>query len=218
MVVDDHPRMREAICMVLDLPGGVVVVGEASTGEEAVGLVPKVDPDVILMDVRMPEMGGIEATRRVKQLRPSVAVVALTSWGDDPSDMLEAGASDYLVKPSDGDHILNAILNAVTQAARGGWWVSHYLARWQSAAMEAQAHWSTGETPVQSDDFGSLWRWERSGGEPLVWVQVINSTPEPDGSFKDYFLRVPPWMTTAREAVAWTFGEDEESYAPDVQT
>lgn len=75
-----------------------------------------------------------------------------------------------------------------------------------------------GATQVHADDFGTLYRKEIIGDEPLVMVKVVNSTPEPDGSFKDYFLRVPPNMERARQAVAWTFGKDELEYDPMVQT
>ena len=68
------------------------------------------------------------------------------------------------------------------------------------------------------DDFGMLYRKVIPGDEDLVMVKVVNSTPEPDGSFKDYFLRVPPAMRTARQAVAWTFGKQEGEYAPEVET
>ncbi len=71
---------------------------------------------------------------------------------------------------------------------------------------------------IHRDDFGILFRKSSLVDEPLVMVKVVNSTPEPDGSFKDYFLRVPPTMTRARQAVAWTFGKAESDYAPACQT
>lgn len=71
---------------------------------------------------------------------------------------------------------------------------------------------------VHQDEFGTLYVLEVPHDEPLVMVEVHNSTPEPDGSYKDYFLRVPPQMKTAREAVAWTFGMEEADYAPSVET
>ena len=70
---------------------------------------------------------------------------------------------------------------------------------------------------VQQDDFGELWRL-RHGSEPLQFVKVVNSSPEPDGTFRDYWLRVPPEVTTAHEAVAWTFGFTPEEYRPQRQT
>lgn len=71
---------------------------------------------------------------------------------------------------------------------------------------------------IHRDDFGILYRKQIPGDEPLLMVQVVNATPEPDGSYKDYFLRVPPTMVRARAAVAWTFGKDENEYAPAFQT
>lgn len=71
-----------------------------------------------------------------------------------------------------------------------------------------------GAEPVHEDEFGRLYRAEIPGDEPLVMVRLVNSTPEPDGSFKTYWLRVPPTMERARQAVAWTFGMTEDEYAP----
>jgi hypothetical protein len=73
-------------------------------------------------------------------------------------------------------------------------------------------------TKLHVDEFGTLWRVELPGDEPLVVVEVVNSTPEPDGSFKNYLLRVPPSITTARQGVAWTFGVRVDHYKPAVQT
>lgn len=72
----------------------------------------------------------------------------------------------------------------------------------------------SGTREIQKDDFGTLYKKEIPGDEPLVMVKVVNSSPEPDGSFKDYFLRVPPDVETARQAVAWTFGLEEDDYLP----
>jgi hypothetical protein len=76
----------------------------------------------------------------------------------------------------------------------------------------------SGLKPIHSDDFGTLYRKDLANDEPVVVVKVRNSTPEPDGSVKNYFLRVPPSMKRAREAVAWTFAMKEEEYLPSVQT
>lgn len=71
---------------------------------------------------------------------------------------------------------------------------------------------------INEDEYGTLYRKRMSGDEPLVMVRVKNSTPEPDGSFREYFLRVPPFMRTAKEAVAWTFDIEEDSYHPEKET
>ena len=87
-------------------------------------------------------------------------------------------------------------------------------------AKYGQARFLTdsGAEKIQEDDYGALYRKQIAGDEPLVMVKVVNATPEPDGTFKDYFLRVPPAMKTAREAVAWTFDLPAERYAPAKQT
>ena len=76
----------------------------------------------------------------------------------------------------------------------------------------------SGAKKVQSDRFGELYRQELVDDEPIVMVRVTNSTPEPDGSVKPYFLRVPPEIRTAEQAVAWTFGKEPGAYAPAVET
>jgi hypothetical protein len=76
----------------------------------------------------------------------------------------------------------------------------------------------SGARPLQRDDAGTLWRIELAGDEPLVMVEVVNSTPEPDGTHHTYWLRVPPRISTAREGVAWTFGLEADEYAPQRQT
>ncbi|MEU6414877.1 DUF6745 domain-containing protein [Microbispora sp. NPDC046933] len=76
----------------------------------------------------------------------------------------------------------------------------------------------SGARPRHSDETGVLWRIDLPGDEPVVMVEVVNSTPEPDGTRRTYFLRVPPWVTRAREGVAWTFGVREEDYHPERET
>jgi len=76
----------------------------------------------------------------------------------------------------------------------------------------------SGATKQHADDYGTLWRVDIPGDEPLVMVEVINATAEPDGTWRTYFLRVPPDTSTAREGVAWTFGLSEQEYSPTQQT
>jgi len=71
---------------------------------------------------------------------------------------------------------------------------------------------------IHQDKTGILWRMDLEGDEPIMVVQVINSTPEPDGIYKEYFLRVPPDIVRAKQAVAWTFGLTEDEYVPLVET
>ncbi len=110
VVVDDHPMFREGL--VTCLSGDVAeVVGQAATGEEAVEVVRRTDPDVVLMDLHMPGIGGIEATRRIAEACPRVAVLVLTMLADDESvkAALRAGARGYLLKESSPSEIRQAV-------------------------------------------------------------------------------------------------------------
>ncbi len=115
LVVDDNAGFRESLLALLDA-GDLEVVGEAGSGAEALEILSTAEPDVVLMDVRMPGMDGIETTRRLKQAHPALGVVALSGHEDQGivRDMLVAGASGYVLKDSDGDEILNAVLRAAT--------------------------------------------------------------------------------------------------------
>jgi signal transduction histidine kinase len=116
-VVDDNPGFRETLASLLGTEE-LVVVGAVGSGTDAVGLVRSTEPDVVLMDVRMPEMNGIEATRLLKSTFPDVGIVALTGVDDQDAvrEMLVAGASCYVLKDSDSEEIFHAI----RQAAAGG--------------------------------------------------------------------------------------------------
>jgi signal transduction histidine kinase len=118
LVVDDNAGFRESLLSLL-ATGNLQVVGEAASGIEALELAEALSPDVVLMDVRMPAMDGIEATRRLKERHPHMGVVALSSHEDQEivRGMLVAGASGYVLKDSDGDEILTAVGRAATGGA-----------------------------------------------------------------------------------------------------
>jgi signal transduction histidine kinase len=113
VVVDDNDGFRESLAALLH-GDDVEVVGTAASGAAALEAVRTLSPDVVLMDVRMPEMDGIETTHRLKVLHPSIGVVALTGLDEQRSvrDMLVAGASGYVLKDSDGDEIIHAVRRA----------------------------------------------------------------------------------------------------------
>ncbi|MEX2620541.1 MAG: response regulator transcription factor [Egibacteraceae bacterium] len=122
VVVDDHVVFRQGLAALLDAAADTAVVGQAGTGDEAVSVVEEVVCDVVLMDVQMPEMNGIEATRRVLADHPDVHVVMLTMLEDDDSlfAAMCAGARSYLLKGADKDEVLAAIRSAATGEARFG--------------------------------------------------------------------------------------------------
>ena len=116
LIVDDHPVTREGLRTALELSDDVVaVVGEAASGEEAVERARELTPDVVFMDVRMPGMDGIEATRRIRQAAPDTKVILITideSRGAI-SDAIQAGVSGYLLKDASPDALVDAARNAI---------------------------------------------------------------------------------------------------------
>jgi DNA-binding NarL/FixJ family response regulator len=115
MIVDDSASTRTMLREALDLDEGIEVVGEAGSGRDAVRQVGDARPDVILMDVRMEDIDGVQATMAISDLRPHVRIVALT-WSDDPVTvraMLGAGAVGYVVKGGTIEELTAAIRNAV---------------------------------------------------------------------------------------------------------
>ena len=119
LVADDQTVVREGIVMLLGLLPGIEVVGAAADGEEAVRLVGEHRPDVVLMDLRMPRVDGVEATRRIRSDHPSTQVVVLTTYADDESlfPALEAGARGYLTKDAGAEQIARAIADVRAGAA-----------------------------------------------------------------------------------------------------
>ena len=114
MIVDDHAVVREGLRTYLELEDRFVLVGEASNGREAADKVRALKPDVVLMDLLMPVMDGIEATRAIKQNAPDVKVIVLTSFTDDEHIMpaIEAGATGYLLKDVSAEDLVKAIQGA----------------------------------------------------------------------------------------------------------
>lgn len=114
MLVDDHEMVRMGLAAYLSTEDDIEVVGEASSGEEGVKLAKELAPDVILMDLVMDGIGGIEATRRVREICPTCKVIVLTSFIDDEKvyPVIEAGAFSYLLKTSRAPEIAKAIRSA----------------------------------------------------------------------------------------------------------
>jgi DNA-binding NarL/FixJ family response regulator len=111
LIAEDHPLFREGMRGRLDRVADVAVVGEAASGDEAVELAHKLEPDVILMDIKMPGLNGIEATREIQQSSPQIGVLVLTMFEDDDSVFaaMRAGAKGYLLKDSGGEGVVHAI-------------------------------------------------------------------------------------------------------------
>lgn len=111
LVVDDQTVVREGLVLLLELLPGIEVAGACGDGEQAIAMVEQMRPDVVLMDLRMPRVDGVEATRRIKEAHPDVGIVVLTTYADDESIFaaLRAGARGYLTKDADADEIARAV-------------------------------------------------------------------------------------------------------------
>jgi len=111
LLVDDHPVFRHGLRALLASLGTVDVVGEGASGEDAVALAQQLHPDVVVMDLHMPGLGGVDATRRITAATPGIGVLVLTMFDDDDSVFaaMRAGARGYLVKGSDTPDVIRAI-------------------------------------------------------------------------------------------------------------
>jgi DNA-binding NarL/FixJ family response regulator len=111
LLVDDQELVRYGFRLLLEAHPGIIVVGEAADGQQAVGVVGRLQPDVVLMDIRMPNLGGIEATRRISSLSPETRVLIVTTYDVDETAFgaLEAGAAGFLLKDTRPDALVAAI-------------------------------------------------------------------------------------------------------------
>ena len=134
LLVDDHELVRQGVAAMLNKADGIEVVGEARTGREAIEATRRDLPDVVLMDVRMPDMDGLEATKRIKEERPRTAVIVVTMH-DNPAylrDAVRAGAAGYLLK----DVSKEELVDAIRQVSTGGAFIESKLLRGMLSEMK----------------------------------------------------------------------------------
>lgn len=145
LLVDDQRLMREGLRTLLELEPGFLVVGEASHGQEAVDLYAAVSPDVVLMDVRMPSMDGVEATRQLLSRWPRCRVIILTTFDDDEYvfEGLRAGALGYLLK----DVSIQELADAIRTVLDGGVLIEPSVARKVVAEFARMTHAPPRQSP-----------------------------------------------------------------------
>jgi DNA-binding NarL/FixJ family response regulator len=141
LLVDDHPLVRQGLLAVLTVADGIVVAGEAGDGEAAVALSAELAPDVVIMDLQLPGMRGIDATREIVARRPGIAVLVLTMFEDDEMvfSAISAGAVGYLLKGADGADIIAAIRAAAAGQAVFGAALAWRLRAWFTPGPQPQA-------------------------------------------------------------------------------
>jgi DNA-binding NarL/FixJ family response regulator len=152
VLADDQRLVRESLGTLLGLLDGVELVASAADGEEAVALSDLHKPDVVLMDLRMPRLDGIEATRRLRESQPDVSVIALTTYADDESVLgaLRAGARGYLTKDAGSEDIRKAILTVAAGEAALDPAVQHHVV--SALASEATAQECDAEAGAELPD------------------------------------------------------------------
>ena len=111
LVADDHTIVRKGICSLIDGKADIQIVGEAEDGREAIDKVAALSPDVVLMDITMPHLNGLEATRQIKKMFPQIKILALTMYTNEEYilQILQAGASGYVIKQAAPAELLSAI-------------------------------------------------------------------------------------------------------------
>jgi len=119
LIVDDSPVVRDGLCSVITAHSDIEIVGDAGNGLEAIAKAEELRPNVILMDARMPEMGGIEATQHIKEHLPDTRVLLLTAYDNHVKEALKAGVSHYLTKDCRREDLLSAIRRLGHSSLRG---------------------------------------------------------------------------------------------------
>lgn len=163
LIADDHLIIRQGLRLILETENDFELIGEASDGNEAVSLCKKLKPDVVLMDLRMPNMDGLSAIEKLRVDQPSIAVVILTTFNEDELMLrgLQAGARGYLLKDTDR----NTLFDTIRAAARGETLLKpEIMARVlsQNAITKTEAHGPINLTERELEVLNAVARGERS--------------------------------------------------------
>ena len=129
LLADDHTIVRQGLAKIIDTESDFKVIGEATNGREAVRLVEKLKPDAVIMDIGMPQLNGVEATRQIKKSHPEIKIIILSMHSNERfiSELLSLGASGYLLKDSSGSDIIKAIEAAINGKTYLSPTISHHV-------------------------------------------------------------------------------------------
>lgn len=191
LIADDQELIRQSLSFVLDAQADIAMVGTASNGREAIELVRKEKPDVVLMDIRMPEVDGVECTRLIKTAYPQIKVIILTTFNDDEYvfGALRYGASGYLLKGVS----VEELANAVREVVRGGSIIMPGVA---SKALEMFARMARGsmQIPVDTQQTASLqeneWKVIREVGCGKSNKEIAAALCLSEGTVRNYLSSV----------------------------
>ena len=200
LLADDQELIRQSLSFVMSKQEDIEMVGTAANGCEALELVEEKQPDVVLLDIRMPEMDGVECTRRIKQEFPGIKVIILTTFDDDDYvfDALRYGASGYLLKGVSVD----GLTNAVREAARGGSIIAPDVA---SKVLQMFSRMAQGDVQVRVNKKNALeltkmeWQVIREVGCGLSNKEIAGRLYLSEGTVRNYIssilrkLTAPSW-------------------------
>lgn len=191
LLADDQELIRESLGFVLGAQGDITVVGMAKNGREAIELVRSEKPDVVLMDIRMPEVDGVECTRLIKSAYPNIKVIVLTTFDDDEYvfNALRFGASGYLLK---GVSVAD-LTNAVREVVRGGSIIAPDVASkaLQMFARMAKGNLTIGVDEKQTEDLqDNEWRIIREVGAGLSNKEIAAALCLSEGTVRNYLSSI----------------------------
>jgi len=182
LVVDDHDLMRTCLVRILDDIENFSVVGEANSGEEAISLSRTLEPHVVLMDVKMPGIGGVEATKRILAHNNQIKIIAVTSCEDDvyPSRLLQAGAFAYLTKRTEPAEVIKAIKMVVV----GKPYFSQEIA--QQLALKNTGLWHETHSPFDqlSQRELQIAMMTVKGEKPVAIAEILNISAKTINSYR----------------------------------
>jgi two-component system invasion response regulator UvrY len=182
IVIDDHDLVRMGLSRILDDIDGFSVIGDGDSGEKALQLARQLEPDVVIMDVKMPGMGGVEATKRIKLSNSNINIIAVTSCDDDlyPSKLMRAGASAYLTKRAAPHELIEAVHKVVA----GKTYMSSEIA--QQLALKSAIGTGGPDSPFSalSDRELQVAMMTIRGQKPIEIAEILNVSAKTINSFR----------------------------------